>query len=293
MNLHRYPALFTCLAVVLAATGGLIAQNAPAPKVEFPALSPAATLKQRVGLTNIEVNYSRPSVRGRKIFGGLEPYGSVWRTGANAATRISFSTPVKLNGADLAAGTYELFTIPNPTEWTVIIHKNASEWGAYTYDAKDDVARIAVKPVALAQPVETFTIDINDIRDDSAMLNLSWEKTRVPVKIALDVTSTLVPQIEAVMSSDATKKPYFQSAMFYLEHNLDLKKAAEWFDAAIAAQPDSYFMYYHKARLLAKVGDKVGAIASARKSIELASKNEGAIKAEYTRLNETLISSLK
>lgn len=151
---------------------------------------------------------------------------------------------------------------------------------------------MTAKPITLAEPVETFTIDVNDIRDDSATLNLSWEKTRVPVKIELDVTGTLVPQIEAVMSSDAPKKPYFQSAMFYLDHNLDLKKAAEWMDAAIAEQPDAFFMYYHKARLHAKMGDKAGALAAAQKSIELAAKNEGAVKSEYTRLNEQLISTL-
>jgi tetratricopeptide (TPR) repeat protein len=232
-------------------------------------------------------------MRGRKIFGGLEPWDKVWRTGANFATKIKFSTPVKLNGTEIAAGSYELFTIPNPTEWAVIIAKDSSEWGAYTYDAKNDIARIKAKPVATPNPVETFAIGFADLRDESATLYLTWENTRVPVKLEVDVSETLVPQIEAVMSSDASNKPYFQAAIFYLEHNLDLKKAAGWMDAALAAQPDAFYIAYHRARLLAKMGDKAGATASAQKSIELAQKAGGRVGDEYTRLNQALLERLR
>ena len=267
---------------------------APAPRIEFPASSPAATLKQRVGLTDITIAYSRPSMRGRKIFGGLVPYGEVWRTGANTATRITFSTPVKFGGAELAAGAYELFTIPGPAEWTVILQKlpEKASWGAYTYDQKKDTARVTVKPVATRPPVETFGFAFDNLRDESAILNLAWENTRVPVEIAVDVTGQIVPQIEAAMTADG-KKPYFQAALFYLEHNLDLTKAAQWMDAALAEQPDAFPMLYHKARLLAKQGDKAAAIATAKKSIELAAKTTGPAKGEYTRLNEALIASLQ
>jgi len=280
--------------ISVALSGSLGAQTTQPPKIEFPAASPSSTVKQRVGLTDIEVNYSRPSVKGRLVFGGLAPYGQVWRTGANSATKIIFNTAVKLNGTDIPAGTYELFTIPGPQEWTVIIHKNVSEWGAYSYDQKDDVVRVIAKPVALTDPVETFTIDMNDLRDDSATLNLIWEKTRVPVKIEVDVTSKLTPQIEAVMAGEGDgKKPYAQAALYYLDHNLDLKKAAAWMDAAIAAQPDGFYYMYHKARILAKLGDKEGAISMAKKSIEVATKAGGPAKDEYVRLNETLLATLK
>jgi hypothetical protein len=271
----------------------LSAQTPAAPKLEFPSLSPAATVKQRVGVTDVEINYSRPSVKGRKIFGGLIPYGQVWRTGANQATKVSFSTPVKINGTDLAAGAYELFTIPGEQEWTVIFHKPMSQWGAYAYDQKNDVARITAKPVATPNSIESFTIAVTDLRDESATLYLAWEKTRVPLKLELDLSSTLVPQIEAVMASDASEKPYFPAAVYYLDHGLDLKKAATWFDAAIAANPDAFYMIYHKARLLAKTGDKAGAIATAKKSIEIAGKAGGAVKDEYIRLNQALIASLQ
>ncbi len=269
------------------------AQTAPAPKLEFPAPSPAATLKQRAGVTDIEINYSRPSVKGRKIFGGLVPYGQVWRTGANQATKISFSTPVKVNGTKLDAGTYELFSIPGETEWTVIFHKPMSQWGAYAYDAKNDVARVTAKPVSLPSSIETFSFSVSNLRDDSATLYFAWDKTRVPLELEFDLTASLVPQIEAVMASDAPKKPYFQAAIFYLDHDVDLKKAATWFDAAIAEQENAFYMVYHKARLLAKTGDRAGATAAANQSIELAKKYGGPVAEEYTRLNNALLATLK
>src|ERR1700733_4109904 len=173
------------------AGGLLLASNLPAQthKVDFPAASPACTLKQRVGLTDIEIVYSRPGVKDRAIFGGLIPYGQVWRTGANAATKITFSTAVKLNGTDIPAGTYALFTIPGENEWTVIINKGAAQWGAFQYDEKADVVRVKAMPIKLAETIETFTIEFNKIRDASAVMNIVWDKTVVPVNIELDVTS--------------------------------------------------------------------------------------------------------
>ncbi len=270
-----------------------LAQTPAVPKLEFPEASPRGSISQRVGLTDIQVTYNRPGAKGRKVFGGLVPYDRVWRTGANNATKISFSTPVKLNGADIPAGTYELFTIPGTAEWTVIIHKNMSQWGAYTYDQKNDVARIKAVPVALTNGVETLAISFNDLRDESATLSIAWEKVRVPVAITVDVKSTLVPQIEACMASGGDKLPYANAAMYYLENDLDLKKAAAWMDAAIAAQPDAFYLVYRKALILEKMGDKTGAIAAAKKSIEGASKASGAVKDEYISLNETLIARVR
>ena len=283
----------TLLALALAAASAVTAQTEPAAKIDFPAASPRGMVKQRVGLTDIEINYSRPSTRGREIFGKLEPWGEVWRAGADSATKITFSTPVKLNGSPVPAGTYGLFALLGKDEWTVILNKVPDQWGAYAYNAKDDVARIPAKPQKLTELVETFTIDINDLRADSATLNLVWEKTRVPVKIEVDVVGALVPQIEAVMASDAAKKPYFSAAMFYFENNVDLKKALTWMDAGIAAQPDAFFMIYRKAKLQAKMGDKAGALATAQASLAMSEKQSGALKEEYVRLNKELIASLK
>ncbi len=290
---HLRTALLFITGSVLAT--GLFAQ-APAPKLAFPDASPAGTIKQRVGLTDIEISYNRPGMKGRTVFGGLVPYGEVWRTGANTATKITFSTEVKLNGTAVPAGTYELFTIPGQSEWTVIIHKNMSQWGAYAYDAKNDIARITAKPTANANAVETLSLGFAELHSNSATLFISWEKTRVAVKLEVDVVGQLVPQIEAVMASADAKKPYFAAAMFYFENDLDLKKAAGWMDAAIAERPNQMWMIYRKGLILAKMGDKAGARAAAQQSLDLVKsddKSPASLKDEYTRLNNALIASLK
>lgn len=291
---------------------GLFAQTPPAaPKLDFPQASPNATVTQRVGLTDIQVTYARPGAKGRKVFGGLVPYDHVWRTGANTATKISFSTPVKLNGTEIPAGTYELFTIPGTEEWTIIIHKNMSQWGAYSYDQKNDVARIKAKPQALSSPLETLAIGFNDLRDESATMAIAWEKVRVPVAVTVDVKSTLVPQIEAVMATirplpanadEATRKqwiedhkklPLFPAAMYYFENNIDLKKALQWMDAGLTVNP-AFYMVYRKALIQEKMGDKAGAMATAQQSLEAARKAEPlSLREEYISLNEALLARLK
>jgi hypothetical protein len=266
--------------------------QAPA-KLEFPAASPACKVVQRVGVTDVEITYSRPSVKGRKVFGELEPYGRIWRTGADGATKISFGTPVVFGGKPVPEGTYSLFTIPAQGDWTVILNKNADQWGSYGYDEKQDLVRVQVKPVALSELVETLEIGLRDVKDSSAMLAIAWEKTRVAVKIEVDLVSELVPQIEAVMSGTG-KKPYLSAAMFYYEHDLDLKKAAAWMDAGIVEQPDAFWMIYRKGLILAKMGDKQGAIAAAQASKALAEKHQSEdLKAEYIRLNDALIARMK
>jgi hypothetical protein len=285
MNSKRFPILLSIGSCLILATNAL----AETAKVEFPAASPACTLKQRVGLTDIEVDYSRPGVKGRKIFGGMIPYGKVWRTGANQATKVIFSTPVKLNGTEVPAGTYALMTIPGEDEWTIIINKGSEQWGAYKYDEKQDLVRIKASPITTERPIETFTIEFGDIRDESSTLRLVWDHTVVPVKLEVNYVDKLVSQIEDVMASNQAKKPYFQAAQFYYNHDLDLQKAKKWVDAA-AAENEAFYILYLKAEILAKLGDKEGAIATAKHSSELAAKaNDNG----YVKLNEALISGLQ
>src|ERR1035437_7473256 len=254
---------------------GLFAQ---APKVDFPQASPTATLKQHIGLTDIEITYSRPSVKGRVIYGGIVPYDVVWRTGANASTKISFSTAVKLNGTEVPAGKYALFTIPGQDEWTIIISKDTNSFGAFGYKPESDLVRFKATPVKLAEKsIETFAIEFNHIRDESALLELVWEKTVVPIKLEVEVVSKVVPQVEAAMASPAKKQPqfYFQAATFYFNHDLDLKKALAWLDTGLADKPRiAYELLNLKAKILAKQGDKAGAIAAAKESSELAIRSE-------------------
>lgn len=279
-------------AVLLAATSAAALAQSAGPKIEFPAPSPSCTLKQRVGLTDFEVKYSRPSVKGRKMFGGHEEFGKVWRTGANAATRITFNTPVKFAGQEVAAGTYAIFTIPDANEWTFILNSDFDQWGAFRYDQAKDALRLKVKPQTLASPVESFTIDFDELRDESASLFLAWENTKVAVKITVDVESKVLPQIETAMSSPEKKSAnfYFSAAQFYHDHNKDLNKALGWVDEAVTLNPKAYYMIHLKAKILAKLGRKDEAIAAAQKSSELAAaeKDSG-----YVESNTALINSLK
>ena len=278
-------------AVASILASGLHAQEAR--KIEFPQASPLASVKEKVGVTGVSIEYSRPSARERKIFGGLVPYGEVWRTGANAATKITFSTDVTLGGAAVPAGSYALFTIPGEGEWTVILSKVVDgQWGSYSYNPKDDQARVKVKPVAMAAPLETMTIELQDMRAGKANLVIAWEKTRVPVEIDTDVVGKVKPQIESAMAGSG-EKPYFAAAMFYYENNLDIAQAKEWIEAAAKQQPDAVWIVYRKGLILKKAGDKEGAMAAAKQALGLASKQEGELKAEYTRLSENLIASLK
>ncbi len=277
--------------VSLLAGGMLLAASAlaQAPKIEFPAPSPACTLKQRVGLTDFEIVYSRPSAKGRQVFGNVVPFGTVWRTGANNATKITFSTSLKLNGTEIPAGSYALYTIPGETEWTIILNKGVGKSGTQ-YDEKEDVVRFKTTPVKLADTsIETFTIEFNHLRDESAVINLVWEKTVAPIKVELDVTSKVLPQIDAAMAAEGGNKPYFQAAMFYYDHGQDLQKAKDWVEAAIK-QREAYYIVHLKAKILAKLGDKEGAIAAANRSIELA---KTAKDSAYVKLNEDLLASLK
>ncbi len=283
------PKTFTLLSALACGFMSGSSALAQTSKIEFPAASPGCTIKQRVGLTDIEFNYSRPGVKGREIFGNVVPYGKVWRTGANQATKLILSTPVKLNGTEIPAGTYAFLTIPGKDEWTIIINKGADDWGAYKYDEKADVARFKATPIKLSRPTDNFTIEFDKMGDESSFINLVWDKTEVPIKVEVDYVDKLVSQIEAVMASDEKKKPYFQSAMFYYNHGKDLQKASKWVDAAIAER-DAFYMVYLKAEILAKQGDKAGAIAASKHSTELAEK---ANDAAYVRMNAELIKSLK
>jgi hypothetical protein len=285
------------LALVVA--GGLVspfrspAQSSP---VNFPAASPGCTIKQRVGLTDIEVAYSRPGIKNRTIYGGIVPYGAVWRTGANSATKITFSTPVKLEGNDIPAGAYSLFTIPGPNDWTIIINKDANQWGSFQYNSNNDIVRFDVTPLPMENAtIETFMIEFDRIRDDSAVLLLIWDKTVVPIHLQVDVVDKIVAQIDTAMAAPGKKSDgfYFQSAQFYYDHDLDMDKALGWVNAGLADKPMIAFEMLHlKAQILAKQGDKAGAIAAAKQSTALAIKAEGPGNS-IEWMNEKLISSLQ
>jgi hypothetical protein len=240
-----------------------------ASELVFPAASPLCSFKQRIGVADVEISYSRPGIKGRKIFGGLVPFGKVWRTGANQATKLTVSTPIKLNGHEVAPGTYAIFSIPDNDEWTIILNKELEPMGTSKYDEKLDVLRLTVKPSVLDHTVENMHIEIDPISDTSASLDILWEKTKVSIKIEVDFLDNLTATVDSVMSSNQDGKPYFQAALFYFNHGKDLKKAKEWVEAAIVERP-IYPFHFTKAKILAKLGDKVGALAIAKEAAESA-----------------------
>lgn len=271
------------IAVFLTAQFGVNAQS-----LKTPAPSPTQTIKQDFALSSIEITYSRPSANGRTIFGDLVPYGKMWRTGANMATKITFGEDVKVGGMPVKAGSYAIYTIPNKDEWEIIINKGANNSGLNGYKAEDDVARFKAKPTKLPFQVETFTIMLSNQKSNSLEVDLIWSDVEVPFKVEADIDSKIMASIDNVMNKDT--KPYFQAASYYFENGKDMNKALEWVNKAVDAQPTAFWVVHLKAKIQAKMGDSAGAKATAMKSIELAkaSKND-----DYVALNEKLIASLK
>ncbi|MEJ7692636.1 DUF2911 domain-containing protein [Daejeonella sp.] len=262
--------------------------SSDAQTLKTPAPSPTTTVNQDFGLANIVLSYSRPGMKGRKIFGDVVPFGKVWRTGANTATTLTFGEEVTIGGTKIMAGKYGLLTIPEANEWTVIISKQTDVTSPAAYKQDQDIVRVKVKPVNLPFNTETFTIGFGNITANSCDLQILWENKRVDVGISTDVESKVMAQIKNVMEKDT--KPYFNAAMYYLENGKDLNQALVWFDKAVESNPTAYWMQHQRANTLAKLGKKAEAIAAANKSIELAKKAQNA---DYVTMNEKLIASLK
>jgi tetratricopeptide (TPR) repeat protein len=259
---------------------------ADAQTIRTPQPSPTQTVKQDFGISAVELIYSRPGMKGRKIFGDLVPWGKVWRTGANSATRIKFTDDVSIGGQQLKAGEYAIYTVPNEKEWEIIINKGSADWGT-NYKQEDDIFRVKATPVKLDQSVETFTIQFANIKSNSADLQIMWDKTLVAVPITTDIDKKIMADIDRIMNND--NRPYFQAAMYYLETGRDLNQAVTWFDKAIEQNPNAFWVYHQKANALAKLGKKSEAKTAAQKSIELA---KAANNDDYVKLNEKLIASL-
>lgn len=266
----------------------ILGENLKAQGLKMPQPSTPQTISQDFGLGKISVSYSRPNVKGRKIFGALEPYDKVWRTGANSATVVKFTDDIKVEGKDLPAGEYALFTIPGKTEWTIIFNKGVKEWGAYTYSEANDVLRVKVKPIALKEKVETFTIQFANVYDTSAQLQLSWENTLVNVNLTTSVDEKVMASIAEAMKGE--KKPYFQSAIYYYSNGKDLKTALEWMNEAEKQMTDAPWVKLWKGRVQLKMGDKAGAAKTAKEGVEIATKIKND---EYIRLNTQLLEETK
>lgn len=260
-----------------------------AQQIKTPAPSPTATVKQAFGLGDITIDYSRPLARGRMIFGNVVPYDQIWRTGANGTTRITFSDDVTLEGRAVKAGTYGLYTIPGRSTWQVMLYRDltlAGNVGAYT--EANEVLRFSVVPQMMTGAVKSFTIGMDAVSATTATLQLMWDKTLVPIKVATDIDGRVMKSIETAMKP-GDSRPYFQSATYYYDNNKNLPQALEWVNKAID-QNNAFYVVHLKAKILYKMKDYSGAISAARESMELA---EAAKNNDYVRMNAQLIKEAK
>ncbi|MGG9963008.1 DUF2911 domain-containing protein [Ferruginibacter sp. SUN106] len=258
-------------------------------QVKMPEPAPLQTIKQSFGMGAIELIYSRPNLtKGRKIYGDLVPYNKLWRTGANAATKIIFTDAVELSGKKVDSGTYVLYTIPGLDSWEIILNKGLNNWGIEGYKENEDVARFRIEPVKMKANIETLTMQFLNIKPESCELHIMWSKTAIVIPITTNIKDRLRVQIEKGMQTE--NKPYWQAAQFYNEYDHNQVKALDNCNKAITANNKAFWIYLYKAKIQKEMGDKAGAKVSAQKSLELAkdAKNE-----DYIKMNEELLRKLK
>lgn len=258
-------------------------------QITTPQPSPASKVEQTIGLTEVSVEYSRPAMRGRTIYGDLVPYGKVWRTGANARTKFTSSTDITVDGKDLKKGSYAIFTIPNKDSWDVVFYTEYMGGGAPAELDNSKVAlRVTTKPQPMSYAMENFSIAFGDMADGhSGMMYIMWEKTRVGLKIDTPSQEMAMKSIESVMAGPSAND-YFSAASYYYNNDQDLNKALEWCDKAVAMNPDAFWMSRQKSLIQAKMGDTKGAIATAEMSLKAAEK---AGNADYVKMNKESIAA--
>ena len=261
---------------------------ADAQQLRTPQPSPAQTIKQDFGIGSIELSYSRPSLRNRALGKDLAPYGAVWRTGANQPTTLTFTDEVMIGGTKVPAGKYGLVSIPNRDSWTLILTKQLDVVNPAAYKQENDVVRVNVKPATLREPVETFTMQFANVKNNSTDLQLMWDNVLLSLPITTDIDGRVMAQINNMMNRD--NRPYFQSAMYYMENGKDMNQALAWLDKAVEQQPTAFWIHHQRANALAKLGKKEEARQAAQKSMELA---KTANNADYVALNEKLLATLK
>lgn len=256
-------------------------------QVKTPQASPSTKIEQVVGLTDVEIDYSRPSTKGRTVYGELVPYGKLWRTGANANTTITFSEDVIIDGKTLKKGKYALYTLPKADSWDVIFYADTDNWGLpENWDDAKVALRTTVKPETLNRKVETFTIAVNNVENDSAFLELSWEKTIVAVKFEVPTQKTAMKSIEKTLAGPSSAD-FFSSAQYFYQSNGDLNKALTWVNKAVEMEKEAPFWYLRlKSLIQAKKGDKVGAVETAKLSLAAAEK---AKNMDYVKMNKDSI----
>ena len=253
-------------------------------QINTPAASPSSTLKQTVGLTDVTIEYSRPSMRGRTIFGDLVPYNKIWRTGANKNTTIDFSTDVTIDGQELKAGSYAVFATPGESSWDIVFYSDTNNWGTpQNWDDSKVAAKSTTEVYSIPDNIETFTITIDDLKNDGATLGIMWEKTYVGVKFEVPTDAAVMQNIAKVLDGPSGDD-YYAAAVYYSSTGKDINKAKEWMDKAMAMTKEpAFWQLRQQSLILAKAGDKKAAIATAKKSLAAA---EAAGNADYVKMNK-------
>ena len=257
-------------------------------QVKFPAASPTQTIKQDFGMGNIELTYSRPSAKGRKVFGDIVPMDKLWRTGANAATKITFDNPVEIGGKKIDTGSYILYTIPGEDNWEVILNKGLKNWGVDGYKESEDVVRFKVPAIKSTTNIETFTMQFANVKAESCDLQVMWEKRAIAILITTSIKDKIRAQLDAAMLTD--KKPYWQAAQFYNDFDKNLPKALDNINKATQENPKAFYMFLYKARIQKEMGNIAAALETSKISLALSkeAKND-----DYVRMNEQLQKDLK
>jgi hypothetical protein len=265
----------TIFAIAMTLALPIGAQQPAAPPLKTPRPSQKQVVTQTVGFTDITITYSRPGVKGRQIFGGLVPYGTVWRTGANEATTISFSDDVTINGQPLPKGTYSLHSIPGKDQWTLIFNKVANQWGSFTYDQAQDALRVTAKPHG-DEAHEWLTFEFPEVGADSATVAIKWANVAVPFTVGTNTTQKVLADARAAV---AAAKPEdwqtpLRAATFAIENRVGLDEAGKWLDQSIKAN-ENIRNLFEKARMQAMAGDRAAAVATAQKAIAKAGPKDG------------------
>lgn len=272
------------LSVLLAAA----VLGADAQGLKTPSLSPNIKISQDFSLSSIEISYSRPSMRGRKIFGDVVPYGRVWRTGANAPTKLKLGEDVEMAGMRVKAGEYALYTIPGKDKWEIIISSANGNWTANGFPPEYDVARFKVKPQMMNEECQSFTFMLTDLTFNSCKLEMTWERTKVVIPIVADNKQQVAENIDKAVNNPSV--PYFQAASYYYETNQKTELANSYVDKALAQNPKAYYMWHLKAKIEKRLGNNEEALTAARKSIELAKGTPNEM--EYQNNNNKIIQEL-
>jgi len=260
-------------------------------QIKTPQPSPLAKISQEVGLSKVDIEYSRPSAKGRKIFGDLVPFGEMWRTGANASSKVTFGDDVKIGNTAVTKGTYAMYVTPNAKDWSVIFYKNTSFWGVpgKDFSEADVAAKVTVPVVALAENVESLTINMDNLRNNTFDIVIEWEKTRVSVPVSMDTDSKVMSDIKSQMEGPSAST-YYQSARYYYEEKKDMNMALAWVQMSLDKGGEKFWIVRQKALILAELGRHKDAITTAERSTELA-KAEG--NGDYPRMNDKSIAEWK